>query len=465
MRLWATLRDKDIMKMIIHLAWPTMLEQALQTFVSYADTAQVGAIGAQASAAVGVTGSMMWLVSAPMFAMAMGVLSVISRAIGAKDEETTQRAGSQSVILCILLGVVLGVITLAISPVLPIWLGASEEIRRDASIYFAIVSAPMIFRSSTIVFGSVIRATGDAKTPMINNLIMNLINIILNFFLIGPTKTYSFFGREISIFGANWGVTGAAIATATSFVVGGTLMFVTLMRNDTLKLKKQKLRLDQDIMERCVHIGMPIAAGRVSVSLGHVVFTSLIARLGTIPMAAHSIAITAEQAFYIPGYGMQTAAATLSGYAAGEKNERKLMQYSSAIVTLAVGLMLVLGVVLFVLAEPIMSIFTPDEEVIRLGAIVLRMVAISEPFYAAMVILEGVFNGVGHTRIPFFISTATMWITRILFSYICINFLGLGLTAVWGCMIADNVIKCILFVAHYIKGGWKKQLTFIPISE
>ena len=436
-------RDRQLMGTIFHLAWPTIVEQALQTVVSYADTAQVGAIGAQASASVGLTTSTMWLVNSPLFAMGMGVLSVISRALGAGDRDTARRAGVQAIWLMVFLGVAEGILTLAAAPFLPGWLGADVELRRDASVYFGVVCLPMLFRSSSILMASVLRATGNTRTPMLINLVMNVLNIFLNFLLIGP---------------AGLGVLGAAVATAVSYVVGGSLMFLALMRSPVLELRRVPKRFDWPVMKRCVGIGLPIAGERVTACLGQVVFTSLIARLGTVAVAAHSIAITAEQAFYIPGYGMQAAAATLCGFSAGEKNGKKLGQYAGTICVIAVVLMGLLSTLLFLIPHWILLIFTRDQAVIALGEVLLRLVAFSEPFFAAAIILEGVFNGVGDTRMPFLFSLFTMWGVRILFSLLVVSVFHLGLPAVWGCMIGDNVCRCLLLTVRYFRGRWKRPL-------
>ena len=451
MKLWGnlkeTFRNRELMGTIFHLAWPTVVEQALQTVVSYADTAQVGAIGANASASVGLTTSVMWLVNAPMFAIGMGFLSVISRALGADDRQTARRAAMQAIWMTVLLGLVEGVIAVAVSPVLPVWLGAEQEIQRDAAIYFGIVSLPMLFRCSTIILASVLRATKNTRTPMIFNTIMNVINITLNAILIGP---------------AGLGVAGAAIATAIGYAVGGTLMFVSVLRSPVLDLRTMPVRLDWAILKRCLSIGLPIAGERITACLGQVLFTALIARLGTVSVAAHSIGITAEQAFYIPGYGMQTAAATLCGFSAGEKDEKKLMQYSSAICVMAVVLMGSLSTLMFFIPELILGIFTRDAAVIALGTQLLKIVAFSEPFFAAAIIMEGVFNGVGDTKAPFAISLMTMWGIRILFTFLVVNVFHLGLASVWLCMVGDNVTRCILLVFRYFRGSWKRRLDLEP---
>ena len=453
-----SLRDRELRSTIFHLAWPTVTEQALQTLVQYVDTAQVGQISASASAAVGLTSTTMWLVCAPLWALAMGVLACISQALGAQDRQRAQRAAAQSVLLTLAVGAALTVLTLSVSPFLPGWLGAEEEIYADAALYFAIVCAPTLFRTASILFASVLRAQGNTKTPMQINLLMNVINILLNFLLINPAKTWRLGPRSIPMWGAGLGVAGAAIATAVSLVIGGTLMTLAVFRSPELGLRGQPLRCDRPILRQCLRISLPIAADRVTVMLGQVVFTALIARLGTLSIAAHSIALTAEQAFYVPGYGMQAAAATLAGYQIGARDEEKLMQYSSAITAIAVFLMTAMSLLLFLFPRIIMGCFTPDEGVIALGAQVLRIVAVSEPFFAVVIILEGTFNGAGDTRAPFLISVSCMWGVRIVSTWLCISVFRLGLTAVWWCMVADNMTRFVCMLYRYRGRRWKRLL-------
>lgn len=247
-------------------------------------------------------------------------------------------------------------------------MGAAPEIQRNASLYFAIICLPMVFRASTIILGSVLRATGDMKTPMKVNLIINIVNVALNFLLIYENRTISLGNFSFHIYGAGKGVVGSAIATAIAYCVSGTLMFIALYRNKLVSPKGEKLRLDIRIMKRCIKIGFPVTLERVATSLGQVVFSSLVTRLGTIALAAHSIAITAEQAFYIPGYGMQSSASTLAGHALGEKSERKLHHVSVTIIQMAVVIMTLTGAILFIFPDTMMSIFTQNPTVIKSGA-------------------------------------------------------------------------------------------------
>lgn len=453
-------KNKKMIAAICLLAWPSVVDQGLQTIVQYVGSAMVGRIGAQASAAVGLTTTVTWLINSPFFAMGIGVLAYISSCIGAQEYEKSKTAAIQSIIIMFILGIIVGLAALIAAPFLPKWLGAAPEIQRDASLYFGIICLPMLFRSSSIIFSSVLRATGDMKTPMIVNLIMNAINIVLNFLLIYSTRIVTIGGTSFSLYGAGLGVTGAAIAAAISYCVSGTLMFIALYRNKMLSPKGRRIKLDMPIMNKCVDIGFPVALERVGLCLGYVVFSSLVTRLGTIALAAHSIAITAEQAFYIPGYGMQAAAATLIGNAAGERDEKKLHSVGITTIWIAVAVMTITGTLLFLLPDKMMSIFTQDQSVINAGAAVLKIVAISEPMFGALVILEGIFNGMGDTKVPFIFSMFSMWGVRIISTYLCVSVFRLGLNAVWICMIADNLVRFMLLLIRFLRGRWKRDLQF-----
>lgn len=450
--------DKEMLKEILVLAWPTVIEQALNTGVQYISTAMVGRVGAHASAAVGLTLSTVWLMTGSFTALGMGVLSCISKAIGAKDYEKARIACTQAIIITLVSGFIIGAISLGISPFLPRWLGAKPDIERDAFLYFFIPSIPMVFRAASSILGAALRATGNTKTPMRVSTFTIVCNIILNYLLINSTQTLSFGSFSTTIWGAGLGVLGAAIASSICLFLNGLLMFLALCRSPYFSIQYTKIRICKPVMNECMRVGLPITAQRMMIHLGHVVFTALVSQLGTIAIATHTIAIAAEEAFYIPGYGMQAAAATLAGNAVGEKNAKKLRKVCLAITVIAIFLMTILSILLFIFPSTVMGFFTKDPEVIAGGAVILRIVAVSEPLFAVSIIMEGIFNGIGDVKAPFIISVLSMWMIRILFTYLCVIHLGLGLNAVWICMVADNVIRCILLLIRFFRRNWDSYI-------
>lgn len=259
----------------------------------------------------------------------------------------------------------------------------------------------------------------------------NLLNAVLNYLL---------------IYTAGLGVAGAAIASAISYTLSGTFMFIAYRRNRRLHWKWNSFRADRDLLRECAAIGVPVLGTSMASCLGYVVFAGLVSGMGTTIFAAHSIAVTAETIFYVPGYGLRTATSTLVGISLGENNEEKLRKVSRLSIVLTVGMMCVSGLVLYFVSYPLMRLFTPVEEVARLGASVLKLVAFSEPFFGLMTVLEGIFYGMGRTRYAFLAETGSMWGIRILFTFLCVAVWKMDLRAVWYCMIADNVCKAILFI-------------------
>lgn len=441
-------------KPILFLAWPAIIQEAMNVVVSYVDTAMVGALGANASAAVGLTSTVCWLVTSIAIAFGVGILAVCAQAVGANNHEKVQRTGQQALFFTLIVGLTLTVICVAIAPYLPGWLNGAPAIRKDATTYFLIISIPLLFRCTVLILSSLLRGVSDMKTPMLISLYMNLINIVINFFLIYPTREI----MGITVYGAGLGVEGAAIATAISFVAGGIMMFRRYYKNEYFNFKQTGFHFYPSEFKECLTIGIPVVLERGVICLGHVTFSSLIARLGVVPFAAHTIAIQAEQAFYIPGYGFQSAASTLVGNAIGQKSEKRVKEITYMISAITMSLMIVCAIALFVFAESLMGIFTPDPEVIRLGARVLRIVSVSEPIYGILIILEGTFNGMGDTKAPFTFSLFTMWGIRVFGSWLMINIFTQGIEAVWIMMVADNVTRCFLLARRFLKGNWKYRI-------
>lgn len=440
----------EMVPTILSLAWPTMMEELMQTAVQYIDTAMVGTLGTYATAAVGATSTVNWLIGSTISAVGVGFLSFVSRACGAGDTERAKRAASQAVLAVLFCGVLFTALTLGLSERVPVWMQVDPAIQDLAAQYFFILYTPMLARAAMIIFGTLLRSAGDTKTPMRVGLLVNITNVILNFLLIYPTREV----WGIVIPGAGWGVLGAAAASAAAFAVGGICITVALWKHPVVSPRGQSLRLDWDVLRPCLKVALPNGLQRFGTSLGYVAFASMINSLGDVATAAHTIANTVESAFYIPGYGMQTAAATLAGNALGANDNRRIRDLARMILFIEVSLMIVSGSLLFAFAPNMMGLFSRDPEVISLGAAVLRMVAVSEPFYGVSIVIEGMMQGMGNTVLPFVFSISGMWGIRIVGTFLCTQLLGMGLISAWGCVICHNLLLFLLFLYCYLSGKW-----------
>ena len=455
------LRKPDIamLGVILTLAWPTMLEQLMQTAVQYIDTAMVGSLGTSATAAVGATSTVNWLVNSSLSALGVGFLAFIARALGAGENRRACRAAMQAVLAVLCMGALFTAVTLSMSGIIPALMQVEPAIRPLASAYFFILYVPMLPRAASIIFGMVLRAAGDTRAPMKTGVVVNLINVVLNFLLIYPAREAAILGLRVPVPGMGWGVLGAAAASAVAYSAGGIIMTVRLWRHPRISPRGERIRPDAAILRPCLRVAVPNMLQRFGTSLGYVAFASMINALGEVATAAHTIANTVESAFYIPGYGMQTAAATLTGNAYGACDRERMRSLSAMLIPLEIGLMIVSGGLLFAFAPALMRLFSRSADVITLGATVLRMVAVSEPFYGFSIIVEGMMQGVGRTREPFLFNIAGMWLVRIVGTFICTRLLGLGLVSAWGCMIAHNLLLFCLYLICYVRGTWNPLRT------
>ena len=446
--------NKTMIATILSLAWPTMLEQLMQTAVQYIDTAMVGSLGTHATAAVGATSTVNWLVGSTISALGVGFLSFIARAYGAEDKQAASKAVSQAVIVTFVTGILFTVLTLALSPLVPVWMQVDPAIRDMASRYFFILYLPMLPRTATIIFGTALRAAGDTKTPMKVGVWVNVINVCLNFLLIYPTRQLTLLGLTFTMPGAGMGVLGAAAASAIAFAFGGIRITYVLWTHPLISPRGASFKPDMAILKPCMKIALPNMLQRFGTSLGYVAFASMINSLGEVATAAHTIANTVESAFYIPGYGMQTAAATLAGNAYGAQDKERMNELARMFLPLEIGLMILSGGALFLLAPPLVGIFSDSGEVIALAVTVLRMVALSEPFYGFSIIVEGMMFGVGNTKQPFVFNILGMWVVRIVGTFICTQLLSFGLISAWACMITHNLLLFTLFFWCYVTKKW-----------
>ncbi len=440
----------EMLPAIFTLAWPTMLEQLMQTAVQYVDTAMVGSLGTYATAAVGSTSTVNWLIGSTISALGVGFLSFVARACGAGERKKAGQAAAQAVLAVLATGVLFTVLTLAASSFVPVWMQVDPEIQDLAARYFFVLYTPMLARTATIIFGTLLRAAGDSKTPMRVGVLVNLTNVVLNFLLIYPTRQI----WGVTVYGADMGVIGAAAASAISFVVGGICITSAFWKHPVISPRGESLRPDWSVLIPCLKVALPNALQRFGTSLGYVAFASMINSLGDVATAAHTIANTVESAFYIPGYGMQTTAATLAGNALGAKDEDRVKKLARMIIFVEFVLMIFSGSLLFLFAPNMMSLFSKDTMVISLGAAVLRMVAVSEPFYGVSIIIEGMMQGMGQTILPFIFGISGMWGIRIIGTFVCTQLLGMGLISAWACMIAHNLALFIMFLICYFSGRW-----------
>lgn len=438
------LSRRQQLSLTARLSLPPVLAQLSSVVMQYIDAAMVGRLGAGDAASVGLVSSTSWLFLGLTEAINVGFTVLIAQNIGAGEEEKARRMMKQGLWTALIWSSLLAAVGEAISTPLPHWLGAEEALCPAASRYFLIyaLSVPVIQISS--MAAGMLQASGNMRTPGISMVVMCALDVVFNAILIFPPHDF----HGLPLFGFGWGVTGAALGTLLArLAVGIFLLFCLLRRSPVLHLRKgERSRYSPHLSRQSGKIALPVALERVIMCMAQIVSTAIVAPLGTVAIAAHSFAITAESLCYMPGYGIQAAATTVVGQSFGAKRGDMAYRLGWLAVLLGMLVMAGTGVFLYVAAPWMLGILSPDKEVVALGAEMLRIEAFAEPFFAASIVAFGVFQGMGHTLIPTVLNFASMWGIRIPLSVFLVP--ELGLRGVWIAMCAELIARGIIFLVY-----------------
>lgn len=452
-----TLSSREMMALIIKLSIPSILAQISATIMQYIDAAMVGSLGTNATGAIGLVASTTWLFNGLGMAAATGFSVQVAQLIGAERGTEAKNVLRQSLIVCFLFGLMMGTIGCLISPHLPVWLGGKEEVIPGAHSYFLVFATAIPFNLMRVLTGNMLQCAGDMRTPSILNASMCGLDVIFNYFLIFPTRTVSLLGFEFTVWGAGNGVAGAAMGTALSeIVVAFIMLFVVCFRSPALRITKDgSWRLTAPCLKTAVKVAIPIAVERGILGAAQVTATRITAPLGTVAVAANSLAVTAESLCYMPGYGIGSAATTLVGQSMGAKRKDLARGFARASTWLGMAIMGGIAILLFFLAPFMFMMLTPVPEIRELGTAVLRIVMIAEPFFGASIVAAGALRGAGDTVGPSLLNLVSMWGVRITLATVLAP--RMGLHGVWLAMTIELTVRGILFLHRMLKEKWLEK--------
>ena len=436
------------LRLIVSLSIPSILAQISATVMFFIDASMVGHLGAKASAAIGIVETTGWLMGGLASAANMGFSVQVAHAIGANDFKRARRVLRQSLVCCLIWALAISLTAIIVSGPLPYWLGGSEEIAHDASLYFAIIGFCGIFFQMEGLAGSMLKCSGNMKIPSMLNILMCVMDVIFNYFF---------------IYILDFGVMGAAMGTGIAeLITAGLMLYFLLVRSDMLKLKGRwgSFRPSADVVGNAVKIGGPMGLQHVLMGSAQVVSTLIVAPLGTAAIAAHSLGITVESLCYMPGFGIAEAATTLVGQSFGAGQRLLTRSFARMSASLGMLVMTLMGLLMFVFAPELMSLMTPVDEIIAIGTRCLRIEAFAEPMFAAAIVCNGIFIGAGDTLRPAIMSLCSMWGVRLTLAALFAA--TYGLPGVWTAMAIELTFRGLIFLIRMLRGGWLHSLTSNP---
>ena len=393
---WTELKPQ--IQQVGRLSLPAILTQITTIAMQYIDSAMVGALGANASAAIGLVSSTTWLLSGTIYAVSAGFSVQVAHQIGGNHDKKARDVVRHGIASALVVSAVLCLIGLLISHPLPGWLGGAQKIRRNATLYFMMFAIMLPFSQLNSLMSSFLQCSGDMVTPSILNAVMCVLDVIFNALL-------------IPVFGVMGAGMGTMLACAVISLTGAWFCCV---RNPRLRLRrKEKTVFDAKILK-------------------------------TIAIAANSFAVTAEGLCYMPGYGIGSAATTLVGRSYGAGNYKLAKRYGNICIAMGAVLMAITGGLMMIFCPFVFSILTPDPQVRSFAAEVLRIELLAEPFFGASIVAAGALRGTGDTFVPSLLNLGSIWVIRLGLAVLLIT--PLGLRGMWIAMAIELCIRGLLLL-------------------
>lgn len=448
-----TLRQQ--LYLTVQLSTPAVIAQLSSIVMQYIDAAMVGSLGAEPSAAIGLVSTTTWLFWGLCVAAAMGFSVQVAHKIGAGDMQGARSVLRQSLTATFVFSLLLAVLGVSVSSILPVWLGGDISIHHDASFYFLVFSLFLPALQVNFLAGGMLRCSGNMHVPSLMGIVMCILDVIFNFFLIFPSREWHVAGTFFIIPGAGLGVGGAALGTAAAeTIVAGILLWYLWTRSDVLKQTRKRggFRPQISVLKKALHIGLPMGIEHLVICGAQIMTTVIVAPLGVFAIAANSFAITAESLCYMPGYGIADAATTLIGQSLGARRRKLTRSFAYITVLTGMGIMGIMGMLMYCFAPQIIGLMTPVEEIQKLGVMALRIEAFAEPMFAASIVAYGVFVGAADTFVPCMMNFFSIWAVRL--SLAALLAPSLGLKGVWIAMCVELCFRGLIFLVRLRRAGW-----------
>lgn len=430
---------------ILSISIPVVINSFLQTMYNLTDTYWLGHIGSDQLAAINLVSPMQNIVINFGTGITVAGSVLISHYIGARQHENAKKMATHIFLCAMIFAFLCAGICFFATPSIVKWLGADSVIYEYSKTYMQIVILDMPLLFTINVFTSIHQAQGDTVHPMYLNFLGILINMILD----------PLFMKVLS-----WGVFGAALATLLSKLPPAIIaLYVLTRKKSPVHFVFKNFHFEKEKISNIIKVGLPTAIGGSTMQLGFLLMSRNVYVYGPKAMAAYGIGNKVNGLITLPATGIGSATATIVGQNMGaQQPERAKTGYLMAR-HISMAFLFIGGMILSrpFISTSIVSIFTPDPEVIPMAAEFLSIMAFWCFTNGMHNATSGLFQGTGHTEVTMAIDATRLWVFRFLSLYIMETILHMGVRSIWYCVVISNGISALILYILYKTGLWRKS--------
>jgi len=450
-------REEGIYRRIWKLAWPVSISTSTVTLLTLVNLFWIGHLGTAAVAAVALSAQILFIVFGIANTVYAGALAIVARRVGEENLDAAFEAALHGVCLGASMGLVVAFLGIGSARAIVEFFGAGAGVTTLAVAYLHVMFLAQVPLFASLSLSASYQATGDARTPMLVNVVVVALNGILDPFFIFHPGEITVAGLPLGWLG--WGVTGAAVAALLSSVLGCTLFLaVSLLLGRPLRWPSHgRVVLVPAELWRMIRIGAPASISMIARPLSTFLLLKVIASFGTAAIAAFGIALRSFSVNWIPYSGINVAVSALVGQnlGAGKIPEAERVVWRGLGMTTLLGVMFCL--LYYVFSADIILVFDREPAVVAAGEPFLKLMALGFLFSAPMFPLVSAMNGAGDTKPPMIVAFLANWPIKLPLAYVLALPLGYGIDGVWIGMFVSIVFEALVMMAWYRRGTWKTR--------
>ena len=432
---------------VMGVAWASIVETLLIAMMAMVGTVMVSVVGEQAIAAVGLVNQPRFVVQCLVMALNVAVTAICARRRGEGDGDGAISCLKQGLILSIISSIVLSALAYPFAEPFLRFTGAQDDTIGPAVTYFRILLIGLPFNSISLTVSAAQRGVGNTRASMNINILANIVNLILNYLLIG----------------GHWGfprleVAGSAIATVIGWICGFVVAFISVgNRSHFLYLyTREGWRFDRRTLQAMYKVASGSFLEQFCMRVGFFTYARVIAGLGTMMFAAHQILINLMSLSFSFGEGLGIASTSLVGQGLGAGRPDLSIIYGKACQRLSFVSSTILFIFFAFLGRPMLHLFTQSAEIIAVGGVIMYIIGVIIYGQSGQMILMGGLRGAGDTRYIAILSLFSIMLLRPAIAYVMAYPMGWGLVGAWMGFLADQYIRLIFTYRRFSSGKWMK---------
>ena len=436
---------------IWRLALPVMGSMALASLVGMVDVWMMKGLGATAQAAVGFGSQAFMLAQAVLFALSFACVSLMARAIGARQPAQARRVLAASLTIALGVGALLFLGMGAEPRFVLSYMNPEPAVLELAAPYLRLVMASTLLLSLTLTLESALRANRDTFTPMLITGLVTLAKVGLNALLIFGVAGVL---PPLGVTGAGYATLGAQAVALLAF------LFVVARQGESspLALRPSDFQAIRGVVPELLRVAAPGVVERAILQGAMFTYVSTVGTYGTYAAAAYTIGVRLLSFSWIPGNGFSQAAATIVGQSLGAGDLKSAERATRRAAALSVGVAIVMGALAALLDRPLARFFAADPHTVDALVPFMMCLAIAQPFMQLHFTLAGAFRGAGDTVTSLVAAVIGNWVFRVPFALLVTQVLHAELVWVWAVLMLDHVARAIWLVWAFRRRDWAKRL-------